>query len=517
MNLRNIAIIAHVDHGKTTLVDALLRQSEAFRVKHDNTGLIMDSNELERERGITIFSKNAAVKYKNFKINIVDTPGHADFGGEVERIMSMVNGALLVIDAKDGPMPQTKFVLKKALYAGHKIIVVINKIDVRDARVDFALDRTFELFIELGATDKQADFPVVYASAIQGKAGLQPNLAKMNNIEPLFEMIAKEIPAPKVLNSTTQMLVVNISYDNYKGQIAVGPLFGGSIKKNQQVMRIKTDGAKVPAKIISVMTFDGLNRVEIDEAQAGDIVAIAGVEGVKIGETIADCDNPIQLPPIKIDEPTVKMNFSLNTSPFAGKEGKFSTARHLKDRLEREALNDVALKVEAFQDSDSVFTVSGRGELHLAILIEKMRREGYEFQVGRPEVILKEENGRELEPFEDVYIECPERYCGIAIEKLGRRRGEMVDMKVVKGTVHLHFAVSTRGLIGYRSEFLTCTKGEGILNTLFHGYKLSMGEIKTNINGSLIACESGMSNMYGLLNAQERGQLFIGLGVKVYG
>ncbi|TSD04442.1 MAG: GTP-binding protein [Parcubacteria group bacterium Greene0714_21] len=515
-NIRNIAIIAHVDHGKTTLVDALLRQSEDFAIKQETKGLIMDSNELEQERGITIFSKNASIKYKDFKINIVDTPGHADFGGEVERIMSMVQGVLLLVDAKDGPMPQTKFVLKKALEAGHRVIVVINKIDLQDARPDWVLNRTFDLFVELGATSSQAEFPVLYASALEGKAGFDPNLATMENVQPLFDTIIKEIPGPPITSNPTQMLVVNTSYDNYKGPIAVGFLAAGTLQKNQQVMRIKTDGTNVPSRITAVMTFDGLNRIEVDEVEAGDIVAFAGIEGIRIGETIADFENPVALPSLHIDEPTVKMSFAVNTSPFTGQEGEYSTARYLKERLERELLNDVALRVESVEDLDSSFTVSGRGEFHLAILVEKMRREGYEFQVGKPEVIFKEENGKTLEPFEDIYIECPEQYSGTVIEKVGSRKGEMLDMKVDRGIVFLHFLVSTRGLIGYRSEFLTDTKGEGIFNTLFHGYKPSLGDIKPRNHGSLIAYETGTSNTYGLLNAQERGQLFVGPGVSVY-
>ena len=513
-NIRNIAIIAHVDHGKTTLVDALLRQSEAFKVKEDK-GLIMDSNDLERERGITIFSKNAAVKYKDFKINIVDTPGHADFGGEVERIMGMVNGALLLVDAKDGPMPQTKFVLKKALDAGLKIIVVINKIDLPEARPDWVLNQTFDLFVELGANDEQADFPIIYASAVEGKAGLESDLSKMQNVQPLFEKIISEIPAPKVLDTPMQMLIVNVSYDNYKGQIAIGPLLSGVIRKNQQVMRVTTAGENIPSRVVSVMTFDGLNRIEVEEAEAGDIAAIAGLENVKIGETIADFQNPIGLPSIKVEEPTVRMLFSVNTSPFYGREGQFVTANHIASRLAREILNDVALRVEP-SASESAFIVSGRGELHLAILIEKMRREGYEFQVAKPEVILKEENGEKLEPFEDVYYECPEAFSGTVIEKMGKRRGEMKNMKMDRGVAHLHFLVPTRGLIGYRSEFLTDTKGEGIMNSLFHSYLPYTGDIKANAHGSLVSFESGVSNSYGLLNAQERGKLFIGPGVEVY-
>ena len=440
--------------------------------------------------------------------------------------MSMVQGVLLLVDAKDGPMPQTKFVLKKALEAGHRVIVVINKIDLADARPGWVLNRTFDLFVELGASSSQAEFPVLYASALEGKAGFEPNLQSMENVLPLFDTIIKEIPGPRITTGKTQMLVVNISYDNYKGQIAVGFLAAGTLKKNQQVMRIKTDGTNVPSKITAVMTFDGLNQVEVNEVEAGDIIALAGIVGVRIGETIADFDSPLALPPLHIDEPTVKMSFSVNTSPFAGQEGEYSTARYLKERLERELLNDVALYVEPTRlaeasakragDSDSSFTVSGRGEFHLAILVEKMRREGYEFQVGKPEVIFKEEAGKTLEPFEDIYIECPEQYSGTVIEKIGSRKGEMLDMKVGRGVAFLHFLVSTRGLIGYRSEFLTDTKGEGIFNTLFNGYKPSLGDIKPRNHGSLIAYETGTSNTYGLLNAQERGQLFIGPGVSVY-
>ncbi len=516
-NIRNIAIIAHVDHGKTTLVDALLRQSEDFSTKQEASELIMDSNELERERGITIFSKNAAIKYKDFKINIVDTPGHADFGGEVERIMSMVQGVLLLVDAKDGPMPQTKFVLKKALEAGHKVIVVINKIDLPQARAEWVLNQTFDLFVELGASSQQAEFPVLYASALSGKAGFEPNLESMKDVQPLFETIIKEIPGPQIAQGATQMLVVNVSYDNFKGQIAVGFLKAGSLKKNQQVMRIQTNGEMAPSKVTAIMTFDGLNRREVEEIQAGDIVAVSGIEGIRIGETIADYENPVALPPILIDEPTVKMNFSVNTSPFAGQEGQYSTARYLKERLEQELLNDVALRVDPSEgSSDSSFVVSGRGEFHLAILVEKMRREGYEFQVGKPEVIFKEKDGVKTEPFEDMYVECPEQYVGTVIEKMGGRKGEMVDMRQDRGVAHLHFLVSTRGLIGYRSEFLTDTKGEGIFNVLLHGYQLSLGPIKLQSHGSLVAHETGLSNSYGLLNAQNRGQLFIGHGVPVY-
>lgn len=512
--LRNVAIIAHVDHGKTTLVDALLRQSEGFRTKNTDGSLIMDSDTLERERGITIFSKNAAVSYKGHKINIIDTPGHADFGGEVERIMSMADGVLLLVDAKDGPMPQTKFVLKKALDAGHRVIVVINKIDIPNARVEWVLDETFGLFVDLGASDEQADFPVLYASAISGKAGSKPDLSAMTDISPVFDAIIEHIPAPKVSDNPMQMLVVNVAYDSYKGQIAIGPLLSGSIAKGQRVMRIMADGTQVPSKVATVMTYVGLSQVEVPEVSAGDIVGVAGIENVKIGETIADIDEPAALPVISIDEPTVKMNFSVNTSPFAGQEGEFSTPRHLEARLSREVLSDVALKVEPSEDGG--FTVFGRGELHLSILIEKMLREGYEFEVSRPQVIFKEENGEKTEPFEDVYIECPEEVTGVVIERMGVRGAEMKDMKTQDKVAKLHFLASTRCLIGYRSEFLTHTRGEGILNTIFHGYLPYIGDMDVDQHGSLVAFEKGMATTYGLVQAQNRGLLFIKPGTQVY-
>jgi len=514
--IRNVAIIAHVDHGKTTLVDALLRQSESFQIKDENAELIMDSNELERERGITIFSKNAAIQYKGYKINIVDTPGHADFGGEVERIMTMVNGVVLLVDAKDGPMPQTKFVLKKALEKGHKVIVVINKIDVPEARVQWVLDQTFGLFVDLDATDEQADFPVLYASAIQGKAGIKPALKDMTDITPLFDAIVEHIPAPQVEEGSLQMLVVNVAYDSYKGQIAIGPLVRGTLEKGQSVTRIQADGTKTVGKVTAIMTHEGLQRVEVEHVSAGDIIAVAGVEPLIIGETIADNDDPEQLPVITIDEPTVKMDFSVNTSPMAGTEGKYSTSRHLKERLLRETLADVALKVEPSESSDSSFTVFGRGELHISILIETMLREGYEFQVGKPRVIFKEEDGTKMEPFEDVFIECPDEFSGLVIEKMGIRKAEMKDMKVVDGEAKLHFLITTRGLIGYRSEFLTDTRGEGILSTLFHDYLPFIGSMNEQQHGSLVAHEAGTTTHYGLVAAQARGPLFISPGIAVY-
>ncbi|MBI4119765.1 MAG: translational GTPase TypA [Parcubacteria group bacterium] len=517
MRLRNIAIIAHVDHGKTTLVDALLKQSQGFKLKSGaESDLIMDSNELERERGITIFSKNAAVMYGDVKINIVDTPGHADFGGEVERIMRMVDGALLLIDAKEGPMPQTKFVLKKAIQAGHKIIVVINKIDKPGARPVWALDRAFDLFMELGASDEQADFPIVYASGIAGKAGYEHKLEAMTGIRPLFDSIVNNIPEPRVnASSPLQMLTVNLAYDNYKGKIAIGRLYAGTLKKGMEVARIDRSGKINKGTLSSVMAFDGLARVEAEAAIPGDVVAIAGIPDISIGETITDIEHPAALPVIEIEEPTVKMNFSVNTSPFAGKEGQYSTSNNLRDRLMQEIETDVALRVESAGTPDA-WIVSGRGELHLAILIEKMRREGYEFQVSRPQVIFRETEGKKVEPVERVSVEVPESFTGVVIEQMGSRKGTMTEMRVEKGTAFLEFIVPTRGLIGFRNQFLTVTKGQGIVNSLFEKYEDYKGDFESNPHGSLIASESGTTRAYGLLNAEERGELFIGPGVEVY-
>ncbi len=515
MPLRNIAIIAHVDHGKTTLVDSLLRQSDTFRDKVLEGEAILDSNPLERERGITILAKNIAVSYKGTKINIVDTPGHADFGGEVERIMNLVDGALLLVDAKEGPMPQTRFVLKKAIEAGHRIIVVINKIDKPDARPDWVLDQTFDLFVTLGASDRQTDFPVVYASAKQGKAGLETDLSKMTDVMPLFETILNEIPQPVVdADGPLQVSVANVSYDNYKGKMAIGRVVRGVFRPGA-VAWINRDGKVAPAKITSVMLFDGFKKVEAAEAFAGDIVAFSGIEGINIGETIASPEHPDALPVMKIEEPTVKMTFGINTSPFAGQEGQYTTTRNIKDRLERELQNDVALRVEAGASAES-YIVSGRGELHLSILIENMRREGYELQVSRPQVIFKEVNGEKQEPFEEVSIEAPEGMSGTVIEKLSKRKGELKDMRVENGMAYLEFVIPTRGLIGFRNEFLMDTRGQGILNTLLLGYRPFAGTMGASEHGSLISFETGESNTYGLTAAQERGQLFIGPGVKVY-
>jgi GTP-binding protein len=515
MDLRNIAIIAHVDHGKTTLVDSLLKQSETFRERGLEGETIMDSNELERERGITILAKNAAVMYGGVKINIVDTPGHADFGGEVERIMNLVDGALLLVDAKEGPMPQTRFVLKKALEAGHRIIVVINKIDKPDARPDWVLDQTFDLFVTLGASDAQTDFPVVYASAKQGKAGLEADLSTMTDIKPLFETVIKQVQAPQVdVNAPVQVSVANVSYDNFKGKMAIGRVVRGTFKPGP-VAWINRDGKQSQAKVTSIMTFMGMGRADVQEAEAGEIVAFAGIPEVNIGETIADLEHPDALPVMHIEEPTVKMTFGINTSPFAGQEGEYTTTRNIKERLERELQNDVALKVAPGTSSEN-FTVSGRGELHLSILIEKMRREGYELQVSRPQVIFREEAGQKTEPFEQVEIEVPEAMSGVVIEKMGKRKGEMKDLRTENGTAYLEFTIPTRGLIGYRNEFMIDTRGQGIMNTLLLGYRPYAGELASLPHGSLISFETGESNSYGLQAAQERGQLFLGPGVKVY-
>ncbi len=517
MDIRNIAIIAHVDHGKTTLVDALLKQSQDFKLKTDApSDLIMDSNELERERGITIFSKNASVHYGATKINIVDTPGHADFGGEVERIMRMVDGALLLVDAKEGPMPQTKFVLRKAIQAGHRIIVVINKIDKPDARSTWALNATYELFIELGATDEQIEFPVIYASGVQGKAGLQPDIATMQDVVPLFDTIISHIPAPRVdVSAPLQMLTVNLQYDNYKGKIAVGRLYAGTLKKNMQVAHINRAGVVAKAQLTALMLFEGLARVDVQEAYSGDIVAIAGIDNISIGETIADLEHPVPLPIIHIDEPTIKMTFGVNKSPFAGKEGQYTTSRTIKERLEHELETDVALSVTQ-TDSADTWVVAGRGELHLAILIEKMRREGFELQISKPQVILKEIDGHKSEPMELVSIEVPEKFSGAVIEMMGKRLGIIKDMRIDNGVTFLDVAIPTRGLIGIRNEFLTNTKGTGIMNSIFLGYEPYKGDIRSDVRGSIVATESGMSNSYGLLIAQGRGQLFIAPGVPVY-
>ncbi len=514
--LRNITIIAHVDHGKSTLVDAILKQSETDIGKAASQELIMDWNELERERGITIFSKNAAVEFRGVKINLIDTPGHADFGGEVERVLNMADGSLLLVDAQEGPMPQTRFVLKKALAMGHKIILVINKIDKKNARTNYALEKVIELFIELGATNEQLNFPIIYAAGKLGVAGHEPELENMKDITPLFETIVKHIPAPSAsAEGPFKMMVISIAYDNYKGRIGIGRIYQGTVKAGANIIHVPREGAARPGKLTSLMTFAGLLRVDAAELPAGDIVAVSGIEGVNIGDTIADPADPKPLTPIAIEKPTVKMIFSTNNSPFAGKEGEYCTSRNLKERLEKELDNDVALQIQPGKSPDE-FVVAGRGELHLAILIEKMRREGYELQVSKPEVIFKEENGRTLEPYEDVWLEAREGYSGSVIEKMSRRRGELRNMAVENGIGMFHFFIPTRGLIGFRNEFLIETKGTGIVNSLFAGYFPKREDIVTNPHGSLVAHEAGLSTAYSLLNSQERGELFIGPGVAVY-
>ncbi|HEY4523733.1 MAG: GTP-binding protein TypA [Candidatus Harrisonbacteria bacterium RIFCSPHIGHO2_01_FULL_44_13] len=516
MEIRNVAIIAHVDHGKSTLVDALLRQSETNLGKATENEMIMDWNELERERGITIFSKNAAVVWRGTKINIIDTPGHADFGGEVERVLNMADGSLLLVDAQEGPMPQTRFVLKKALLAGHAIIVVINKVDKKNARVNYALDKVFELFIELGATAEQLNFPIIYAAGKLGKAGLSPELNNMINIEPMFEMIVKHVPPPKIhVDKPLQMMIVSIVYDNYKGRIGIGRVESGSLRDGMRVAHINREGALKNHALTGVTTFSGLTRVEADEVPSGDIAAISGIENINIGDTIADAEHPNPLPAISIEKPTVKMIFSVNNSPFSGQEGEYCTSRNLRERLYKELDNDVALIIEQGLSADE-FIVSGRGELHLAILIEKMRREGFELQVSKPEVILKEENGHTLEPAEDVWIEVPEQYSGMLIQKMSVRKGELKNMHVENGIASFHFFIPTRGLIGFRNEFLIETKGAGIMNTLFAGYFPKWDVVETNLHGSLVVHEAGVSTAYALLRSQERGAMFIGPGEKVY-
>lgn len=515
-DIRNIAIIAHVDHGKTTMVDEMLKQSGIFRSNEHVDERVMDSNDLERERGITILSKNTSITYDDIKINIIDTPGHADFGGEVERIMKMVEGVLLLVDAFEGPMPQTRFVLKKALESGLKPVVVINKIDRPDARSEEVVDKVLDLFIDLGADEDQLDFPVIYASAKEGIS--KANLSDTNtDMKPLFDMIIKEVPAPVgELNDGLQCMISSIDYDKYVGRVGIGKITRGSIKKNQEVVLCISTGEFKNFRISKLYTFHGLKRVEVDEAQFGDIIAFSGTDDLNIGETICSVDKVEPLPFIKIDEPTISMNFMVNDSPFAGREGSFVTSRHLKDRLQKELLSNVALKVEETDSADS-FKVSGRGELHLSILIETMRREGYEFSVSRPEVIYKKIDGELCEPMEHVVIEVPEEYSGVVIETLGKRKGEMLDMILnSNGTVKLEFKIPARGLIGYRSDFLTDTRGNGIMNHIFDGYAPYKGEITSRNRGSLVAFESGTAVTYGLYNAQERGILFIGAGLEVY-
>lgn len=516
MNVRNIAIIAHVDHGKTTLVDALLCQSQT-KLSKDVVGtqLIMDSNDLEKERGITIFSKNASVIFDNTKINIIDTPGHADFGGEVERVLSMADGCLLLVDAKEGPMPQTRFVLKKALALKIPIIIIVNKIDKPDGNPKKALDKTFDLFLELGADEAFLDFPVIYASSKNGKAGVEPDIEKMNDISPIFKVILENIPPPKgEKEKPLQILITSLTQDPFKGKLGIGKIHNGAVISGQEVVHINRNNEKKNIKITSLMTFVGLERQEIETAFCGDIVAIAGIPEITIGETIADKNNPLALPPLKIDQPTVKMHFLINNSPFSGKEGVYSTSRKLKERIYKELQTDVALRVEDAENDSWV--VSGRGELHLAILIERLRREGYELQVGRPQVITIEKEGKTLVPYEIVLIEVPENYSGVVIEKLGKRNGIVKNMYSEDEITFMEFIVPTRGLFGYRGEFLTDTKGLGIMHNTFYEYAEDAKNWKEREQGSLISLTGGETNLYGLVNIQKRGVLFLGPNIPVY-
>jgi len=515
-NLRNVAIIAHVDHGKTTLVDELLKQSGTFRENEQVQERVMDSNDLERERGITILSKNTAVHYKNTKINIVDTPGHADFGGEVERILTMVDGVLLLVDAFEGCMPQTRFVLKKALNLKKKVLVVVNKIDRPGARPSEVIDEVLDLFIELGADEDQIEFPVVYASAKDGYSSLDPDVRE-GDMRPLLDAILEHISAPDGdVDGPLQILFSSLDYDDYIGRIGVGRVERGKILRGENVVLCKQDGKQENVKISRLYQFEGLKRVEVDSAMMGDVVCVSGIADLNIGETACDPECIEPLPFVKIDEPTISMNFIVNDSPFAGREGKFVTSRNLRDRLFKEVETNVSMRVEE-TDSTDTFKVSGRGELHLSILIETMRRQGYEFQVSRPEVIYKTINGQLCEPIELLIIEVPEQYVGSVIEKLGSRKGELENMGSRNGgATHLEFKIPARGLIGYRSEFMTDTNGNGIMNQLFAGYEPYKGDIQTRERGSIVVHETGTSTGYGLFNTQDRGRLFIGPGVEVY-
>ena len=516
-NLRNVAIIAHVDHGKTTLVDQLLRQSGTFRDNESVDERVMDSNDLERERGITILSKNTSVMYNGVKINIVDTPGHADFGGEVERILQMVDGVLLLVDAFEGCMPQTRFVLKKALALGKKAVVVINKIDRPMARPHEVVDEVLDLFIELGADDDQIEFPVVFASGRDGYASYSPDI-KGEDMKPLFEQIVKEIDAPiGDSDAPLQVLFTNIEYDEYIGRIGVGRVIRGSVKVGQSVALCHKDGTSTNVRIGKLFMYQGLKRIEVESASVGDIIQVAGISNLEIGETACSPDCVEALPFVKIDEPTLSMNFMVNNSPFAGKDGKFVTSRNLRERLFKEVMTNVSLRVEE-TDSADTFKVSGRGELHLSILIETMRRQGYEFQVSPPAVIYKHDaDGTLLEPMELLMIEVPEEYVGSVMERLGSRHAEIRNMGTREGGMsHIEFLIPARGLLGYRSQFLTDTNGNGIMNHVFHGYEAYKGDIEQRSTGSIIAFETGDATGYGLFNTQSRGKLFIGAGTPVY-
>ena len=512
--IRNLAIIAHVDHGKTTLVDFMLKQTGAWRANQQVDKRVMDSNQLEKERGITILAKNCSINYKGIKINIVDTPGHADFGGEVERTLRMVNGVLLLVDAAEGPLPQTKFVLKKSLDLGLKPIVVINKIDRKDARPNQVLNEVFDLFVSLDATEEQLDFPYVYAIAKQGIAKLQLE-DETNNLGPLFEHIIQHVPPPNIIDEPFRMLVSAIDYNDYLGRMGIGRIHSGKISVGDPVVLISRDGEKISSKVSKLYVFENIKRVEVDEISAGDIGAIAGLEDVDIGDSICHPENQVPLPFVDIDEPTLTMNFIVNNSPFAGQEGKYVTTRNLSERLSKELKTNVSLRVEMTQSPD-VFKVSGRGELHLAILVENMRREGYELQLSKPEVIMKKIDDVLCEPFEHVIIDVPEEYVGVVIEKLGKRKGELKNMISFNENTRLEFIIPARGLIGYRSEFMTDTKGTGIFHHNFHGYEPFKGEISRRTKGALISMENGVASAYAMWKLQERSQFFIEPGTRVY-
>lgn len=516
-DIRNIAIIAHVDHGKTTLVDAMLKQTQAARNLDAMGALIMDSMDQERERGITIKAKNASIVYNGVKINIVDTPGHADFGGEVERTLRMADGVLLLVDAKEGPMPQTKFVLRKALELGLNAIVVVNKIDKPDADPDEAVNKTFDLFSHLNATHEQLDFPIIYTSAVAGTATLdfhQPG----TDLKPLFEMILEKVPAPEVkANDPLQLLVLALMYDNYKGKMGIGKISSGQITKGQSVAEIKIDGTIVKSKVTDIMIYEGLKQVAVETASAGEIVAVAGIENIAIGETIADAEKPVALPTVEVDQPTVQMTFGVNTSPFAGQDGKLVTSRQIHARLLKELETNVALRVED-TENDNAFLVSGRGELHLAVLIEQMRREGFELQVSQPQVIMHEKDGQKMEPYELVSIDVPSEFQGIIIEECGQRKGNLLTMETTPtGELHIEYDMPTRGVIGLKSALMTKCRGQAMVNHIFNKYEPYQADlINANKHGSLIAFENGQSTGYALDTAQERGTLFIGPGTEVY-
>ncbi len=519
-SIRNVAIIAHVDHGKTTLVDGMLWQSGIFKANEEHVERVMDSNELERERGITILAKNTAIFYRGTKINIVDTPGHSDFGGEVERALKLVDGVLLLVDASEGPLPQTRYVLRKALEAKLPPIVVVNKIDRSDARVQEVVNEIYDLFIELGAEEEQIDFPILYTNARRGIAKKSMDDAS-ETLQPLFEAIVENIPpAPGDPNATLQLLVANLDYSEYHGRLAIGRIFSGTLNRGDDVAIAKLDGTLQKTRITKLYGFEGLERIDLEKAQAGEIVAIAGVEGITIGETVTSAEAPLALGNIPIDEPTISMIFTINTSPFSGKEGTYVTSRHLRERLDKELLTNVSIRVEPMENTES-FKVMGRGELQLAILIEMMRREGYELMVGKPEIVTRRHNGKLQEPLEQLIIDCPADFVGVLMQKIGARRGintKLVNQGSAKGSgrVRLEFSIPSRGLIGLRGEIMQDTRGTAIVNTLFDGYIDWQGEIPARLTGALVADRPGKSTAFALYNLQERGELFVGPGIEVY-